>query len=157
MPIIETYRKLIEKRYFCAMTFTSEQKNIHTRLNRFILFNSNDEKLENYLVMNKEKDILEYDEDDSVKFIQNHLPESMKNEFSDDEINYIVDLIYEFYEEKGFLEEDEDREVEIDEDELFKYVAKNARKEGVKSYTDDQIEAVIAGELAYCDSLNIFD
>ena len=108
-------------------------------------------------VMSEEKKVLEYDEDDSLKFIQEHLPEEMKNEFSDDEINYIVDLVYEFYEEKGFLDEGDDTEIEIDEDELLEYIFKNARKDAIRDYTDEQIEAIVAGELAYCDTLNLFD
>ncbi len=107
--------------------------------------------------MSEEKKVLEYDEDDSLKFIQEHLPEEMKNEFSDDEINYIVDLVYEFYEEKGFLDEGDDTEIEIDEDELLEYIFKNARKDAIRDYTDEQIEAIVAGELAYCDTLNLFD
>ena len=108
--------------------------------------------------MSTENDaIMEYDEDESVKFIQKHLPEEMKNVFSDDEVNYIVDLIYEFYDEKGFLDENEDADVEIDEEELLEYVIKNARKDNVGKYTDAQIEAIVAGELAYCDSLNLFE
>lgn len=50
-----------------------------------------------------DKDDLIYDEDDSVAFIQNYLPQELKGKFSNDDINYIVDLIYEFYESKGFL------------------------------------------------------
>lgn len=107
--------------------------------------------------MNEENKSLEYDEDESVRFIQNHLPEEMKGEFSTDEVNYIVDLIYEFYEEKGFLEENDDTEVEIDEDELLDFVLKNARKDDVRKYTDEEIEAIVAGELAYCDTLNLFE
>ena len=45
-----------------------------------------------------DKDDLIYDEDDSVAFIQNYLPQELKGKFSNDDINYIVDLIYEFYE-----------------------------------------------------------
>lgn len=107
--------------------------------------------------MSEEKKILEYDEDDSLKFIQENLPEDMKGVFSDDEINYIVDLIYEFYEEKGFLDESDDSEIEIDEDELLEYVFENARQDDVSIYTDEQIEAIVVGELAYCDTLNLFD
>ena len=44
-----------------------------------------------------------YDEDDSVKFIQNYLPQELKGKFSNDDINYIVDLIYDFYESNGML------------------------------------------------------
>ncbi len=100
---------------------------------------------------------MEYDEDESVKFIRKSLPEEMQNEFSDDEINYIVDLVYEFYEEKGFLDEDDDKDIEIDEDELLDYVIKNARKDKIRDFTDEQIEAIVAGELAYCDTLNLFE
>jgi len=92
-----------------------------------------------------------------VKFIRKSLPEEMQNEFSDDEINYIVDLVYEFYEEKGFLDEDDDKDIEIDEDELLDYVIENARKDKIREFTDEQIEAIVAGELAYCDTLNLFD
>ena len=109
--------------------------------------------------MNKEKEILEYDEDESVKFILNRLPEEMKGELSADDINYIVDLVDEFFEMEmeGFLDEDDDSEIEIDEEQLFDYVVKNVRKDNIRAYTDEQIEAIIAGELAYCDSLNIFE
>jgi hypothetical protein len=107
--------------------------------------------------MSKDKSIIEYDEDESVKFIRKSLPEEMQNEFSDDEINYIVDLVYEFYEEKGFLDEDDDKDIEIDEDELLDYVIKNARKDKIRDFTDEQVEAIVAGELAYCDTLNLFE
>jgi hypothetical protein len=107
--------------------------------------------------MSEEKKVLEYDEDDSLKFIRENLPEEMQNEFSDDEINYIVDLVYEFYEDKGFLDENDETEIEIDEDELLEYILNNARKDAIREYTDEQIEAIVAGELAYCDTLNLFD
>ena len=107
--------------------------------------------------MSEEKKVLEYDEEDSLKFIQEHLPEELKDEFTDDEINYSVDLIYEFYEDKGFLDESDDSEIEIDEDELLDYIFENARKDDIREYTDEQIEAIVAGELAYCDTLNLFD
>ena len=107
--------------------------------------------------MSEEKKVLEYDEDESLQFIQDSLPPEMQGEFSDDEINYIVDLIYEFYEVKGFLDEDDDAEVEIDEDELLEYIFDNALEDGVREYTDEQIEAIVAGELAYCDTLIQFE
>ncbi len=109
--------------------------------------------------MSEEKMIMDYDEDESVKFIRKNLPAEMQNEFSDDEINYIVDLIYEFYEEKGYLNEgeDDDSEIEIDEDELLNYVIKNAGKDKIRDFSDEQIEAIVAGELAYCDTLNLFE
>ncbi|MBN2661504.1 MAG: hypothetical protein JXR54_09585 [Tannerellaceae bacterium] len=109
--------------------------------------------------MSEKDDLLIYDEDDSVKFIQNFLPQDMKGKFSNDDINYIVDLIYDFYESKGFLNEDPDKDgdVEIDEDELISYVIKNAKKDGVGKFEPEEISFIVQGELEYCESINMFD
>ncbi|SEG24247.1 MULTISPECIES: hypothetical protein [Parabacteroides] len=106
-----------------------------------------------------EKNDFIYDEDDSVKFIQNYLPQELKGKFSNDDINYIVDLIYEFYESKGYLNENDgdDKEIDIDEDELVDFVIKNAQKDGVGKYNADEITFIVQGELEYCDSINMFD
>lgn len=100
----------------------------------------------------------EYDEDDAVAFIQNVLPQELKEKFSSDELNYIIDLIYEFYEDKGFFDETNDEtDVEIDEDELIAFVIKQSQKDKVGKFTPEEITFIVQGELAYCDSLNIFD
>lgn len=106
-----------------------------------------------------EKENFIYDEDESVAFIQNYLPQEMKGKFSNDDINYIVDLIYEFYESKGFLKEDsnEDAEVDIDEDELVDFVIKNAKRDGVGKFTPEEVTFIVQGEMEYCDSIHMFD
>lgn len=104
--------------------------------------------------MNEEKDMNAYDENESIKFIRENLPEDMRNELSDDEITYVVDLMYEYYEEQGFLDEDQEGEIEIDEDELLDFVISNAKKDKIKDFSDEQIEYIVAGELAYFDSLD---
>ena len=108
--------------------------------------------------MSDKNDFL-YDEEDSVAFIQNYLPQELKGKFSNDDINYIVDLIYEFYESKGFFDEDSDEneDVEIDEDELTQFVVKNAQKDGVGKFLPEEITFIVQGELAYCDSIQMFD
>ena len=100
-----------------------------------------------------------YDEEESVKFIQNYLPQELKGKFSNDDVNYIVDLIYEFYEKTGYMNEElpDDSEVEIDEDELTDFVVKNAQKDGVGKYTPEEISFIVQGEMAYCESLDMFD
>ena len=104
--------------------------------------------------MSDKNNVLEYDEDDSVKFIQSNMPDELKGQLTGDDINYLVDLIYEYYEEKGFLNEDADDNVEIDEEELISYVIKNAKSDNIKQYTSEQVEAVIDGELSYCETLD---
>ena len=104
--------------------------------------------------------LLDYDEDDAITFIRNVLPQELKAKFSDNELNYIIDLIYEYYEDKGFLNEDEDEDdidVEIDEDELISFVVEQAKKDRVGKFDPEDITFIVRGELAYCDSLDIFD
>ena len=43
-----------------------------------------------------QQDDLQYDEDDAVKFIRNFLPGEVASKFSDDDINYVIDLILNF-------------------------------------------------------------
>ncbi len=106
--------------------------------------------------MSEDKDFL-YDDDEAVKFIKNYLPEDIKNKFEDDDINYIIDLIYDFYDSKGFLNGDDDKDVDINEDELISYVVKNALSDDVGKYEADDISFVIQGELEYCDSIGMFE
>lgn len=109
--------------------------------------------------MSNEKDLIQYDEDDAVKFIQNYLPQEMKGKYTNDEINYIIDIVYDFYDEKGFMsdETDEDSVVNIDEDEIVAYVLKYTKKDKVNNFSEDEIAFIIQGELAYCDSIGIFE
>ncbi|MBD8347158.1 MULTISPECIES: hypothetical protein [unclassified Dysgonomonas] len=109
--------------------------------------------------MSAEVDPIGYDEDDAVKYIQNYLPQELKGKFSNDEINYIIDIIYEFYEDKGLLDEGspDDEIIDIDEDELTAFVLKNTKKDKLKDFTADEITFIIQGELAYCESIDIFE
>jgi hypothetical protein len=97
-----------------------------------------------------------YDEDEAVKFIKKRLPDALKKKFSDDDVNYIIDLIYEYYESQGFFEGDEDKEIEINEDEMTAYVIKNALSDGVGKYEADEISLIVQGEMAYCESIGMF-
>jgi len=109
--------------------------------------------------MSQEKDLMQYDEDEAVKYIQNYLPQEMKDKYSNDEINYIIDIVYDFYEEKGYMDEDSDDNtiVDIDEDELVAYVLKNTKKDKINNFSADDISFIIQGELAYCESIGIFE
>ena len=108
--------------------------------------------------MNEDQDLI-YDDDEAVKFIQNYLHQELKKQFSSDDINYIIDLIYEFYESKGYFENDDEDDsfVDIDEDELIQYVIKNALSDGIGKFTTEEIAFIVQGELAYCESIDIFE
>ena len=110
--------------------------------------------------MNEDFEIM-YDDDEAIKFIKNFLPEAVREKFTDDDIQYIIDLIYAYYGEKGLLDDEDDVEesvdVEIDEDEMVAFVSKQAQAEGVGKYEVDEIALIVQGELEYCDSLGMFE
>ncbi|MBK5721176.1 hypothetical protein JGH11_09875 [Dysgonomonas sp. Marseille-P4677] len=109
--------------------------------------------------MSNEKDLMPYDEDDAVKFIQNYIPQEIKGKFTNDEINYIIDIVYDYYDEKGFMNDDADDNsvVDIDEEEIVAYVLKYTKKDKINNFSSDEIAFIIQGELAYCDSIGIFE
>ena len=53
--------------------------------------------------MGMEDDFLLEDEDDekTIEFIKNYLPQDMKEAFSDDDLYYILDLIVDYYTTSG--------------------------------------------------------
>lgn len=111
--------------------------------------------------MSKNPTPQEYDEDDAIKFIINYIPSEIKNKFSEDDINYIIDIVYEYYDSIGLLDEPtiSDAMVEIDEDEMIQYVLKNVKKDKNLNaeFTNEDINFIVQGELAYCDSIGLFE
>ena len=83
--------------------------------------------------MGLEDDFLLADADDekTIEFIKNYLPQELKEKFSDDELYYFLDLIDEYYSESGILDAqpDEDGYVNIDLEEVVAYIVKEAKKD----------------------------
>ena len=82
--------------------------------------------------MGMEDDFLLEDEDDekTIEFIKNYLPQDMKEAFSDDDLYYILDLIVDYYTTSGCLDAQPDDEgyINIDQDEIVNYIVKEKPK-----------------------------
>lgn len=109
--------------------------------------------------MSNQNDDFLYDDDEAVRFIQNYLPQDLKGKFSNDDILYILDLVYEYYETNGLFddEDDDEKEIEIDEDEVVEYVIKNLKRDKIGRFEPEEVTFIVQGEMEYCDSLNMFD
>ncbi len=106
------------------------------------------------------EEIMGYDDMEAVAFIRNHIPQELKETCSDDDIIYIVDLTYEFYESRGIISEDEgddDAVLEFDEEELLEFVVKNAMRDQVGKFDKEQIRFIVQADMAYCESLGVFE
>lgn len=108
--------------------------------------------------MELENDFLQSGADDekTVEYIKNYLPQELKEKFSDDELYYFVDLIDEYYLESGILDTqpDESGYVVVDLDKIVEYVVAEAKKDEQGEYDPEEILFVVQGEMEYGESLD---
>lgn len=102
---------------------------------------------------------LNYDEDEAVKFIRKLLPADKEMQYSDDEILYVIDVMYDWYEKNGYLSINMDvtEEEEADISKLTAYVKKEIARDGEMEMDPSDIELIVKGELEYEESLENFD
>jgi hypothetical protein len=105
--------------------------------------------------MSKNEDLI-YDEDDAVKFILKNLPADAKEKYTEEDVNYVLDVVYEFYEKKGYLDENSSDEVEVDEQEVLDFVLKCVKEDDMKNLDAIGVEYILDGEFEYCKSIGIF-
>lgn len=107
--------------------------------------------------MNKEDEFMLEDVDDekTVEFIKNYLPQDLKDKFTDDQLYYFIDLIDEYYTTSGCLDAQPDGEgyINIDLDEITDYIVQEAKKDEMGSFDREEIFFVVQGEMEYGNSL----
>lgn len=103
-------------------------------------------------------DELKYDESEAVKFIRKLLPADKQDQYTDDEILYVIDIMYDWYEKNGYLildmnvTEEEDADIE----KLTAYVKKEIARDGEVEMDPSDIDIIVKGELEYEESLEDF-
>jgi hypothetical protein len=99
-----------------------------------------------------------FDEDDAIKFIRAAIPQEVSEKYDDDDILCIVDIIWDYYERKGFLslniDETEDEVLDIDD--LVKYVKKEVKNDDELLMDPKDVEQIVKAELDYEESLEDF-
>jgi hypothetical protein len=95
------------------------------------------------------------DDEKTIEFIKNYLPQDLKEKFSDDEFQYFLDLIDEYYVESGILDAEPDAEgyVDIDLEKVADYIVKEAKKDDMGEFDPEEILFVVQGEMEYGNSL----
>lgn len=104
------------------------------------------------------EDFKEYDEQQAVAFIRNYVGSGLSRQFTDDEILYVVDCIWDYYEAHGLtdLNDDLTDEEETDVADLVSYVSKAVKKDGVLIMDPADINLIVKAELAYEQTLEDF-
>jgi len=100
---------------------------------------------------------LEDDIDDqkTVEYIRNTLPQELKEKYSDDTLYYILDVINDYFTTSGVLEQEPDADgcINIDNDALVEYIIKEAKRDKIGSFPADEIILIVEAEADYVDSL----
>ena len=98
---------------------------------------------------------LEYDEDRAIEFIREYVGEKVSAQYSDDELLYVIDIIWDYYERKGFtsLSPKATENAELDEADLLAYVKKELAADREILMDPADLDKIIKGELDYEESL----
>ena len=111
--------------------------------------------------MGQEEDFLLNDADDekTIEYIKNYLPQELKEKFTDDELCYFLDVMDEYYAESGILDAEPDEEgyVNLDLEQVVEYIVKEAKKDEVGEYDPEEILFIVQGEMEYGNSLGQVD
>ena len=105
--------------------------------------------------MRPEDDLI-FDEDEAVKYILNFIPAEFKTKISEDDIDYVLDIMYEFYEKNGYMDEDDAEEANIDEEDMFKYILKCINKDKVVTLSEEELQIILDGEFEYGKSIGVY-
>lgn len=106
--------------------------------------------------MSDEKDFIEVDDTECIKFILNYLPEELKGKVSDDDIQYVLDLICEYYAENDLIDEDIVEEATIAEEDMFNFILAVIRKEKVIEMDENTLAVILDGEFEYGKTIGIY-
>ena len=82
--------------------------------------------------------------------------EELKDKVSDDDIQYVLDLICEYYAENDLIEEDTVEEATIAEEDMFNFILAAIRKEQIVEMDEYTLEAILDGEFEYGKTIGIY-
>lgn len=98
-----------------------------------------------------------FDEEKAIAFIRKAVGEKISEKYSDDELLFIIDTIWDYYENNGFLSLDMDETDEeiLDSDDLINYVKKEVANDEELMMDPSDISSIVKAELEYEESLEI--
>ena len=92
-------------------------------------------------------DMEDLDDEKTIAFIRERLPQDLKEKYSEDEFYFFLDTIYDYYEKSGILDNDSEY-VDIDINEIANFIAKEAKKCDIGDFDPEELYFIVEGELA---------
>lgn len=102
---------------------------------------------------------LKYDEKEVLAYIRKALPEDKEDLYTDSQIMEIIDIIYEWYDRKGYLNLDLSTidEEEADISELTEYVKSRLKSADLLMMDTNDIDIIVKAEVDYEESIAEFE
>lgn len=100
-----------------------------------------------------EDDLLQDAQEDAriIEFIHAYLPQDLKDTFTDDDLQYFLDVLAEYYANLSEGAGSDDEEVDIDVEAVAKHLVAQAKKEKMGDFSPEDVRWVVEGELEYWD------
>lgn len=98
---------------------------------------------------------MEFDEQAAIDYIRANMADTAHTEVSDDEILNLIDVVWDYYEDHGFLElsMEDDAADDVDIDDMVKYVQKIIAKDKKSPLTPEMVDAMVRLEVEYEESI----
>lgn len=104
-----------------------------------------------------DEELLQEAEDDrlTVEYIQQYLPQDLKEKFTEEELYYFLDVLVDYYASSGILDAEPDADgcIDIDIEAIAQHMAKQAQKDKMGAYDPEDLRWIVEGELEYGESL----
>ncbi len=98
--------------------------------------------IDNEILLGAEEDAKE------VAFIYNYIGQENCEKISEDDVYYCIDVVLEYLDSIS-SKTDEDGFIDIDVEEIVRYIEKKAKKEGMGPYDHDALMLIVDAELEY--------
>lgn len=106
-------------------------------------------------MVNDEFQDLDLDDEKTVAFIKDSLPQDLKEKYPEDTLYYILDVINDYFATSGVLDTEPDKDgfIEIDNEAVASYVVKEAKRDGMGDFDPEEILLIVEAEADYVDGL----
>lgn len=102
--------------------------------------------IDNEILLGAEEDARE------VAFILNYIGQEYREQLTEDDIYYCLDVMMEEFERMS-SNADDDGYIDIDVEQIVASISKKARKDGMPAYPKDALTLVVEAELEYNEQL----
>ena len=95
--------------------------------------------------------IANYNETDAIKYIHEHISETLQKRYDENTIGFILDVVYEYYD---ILEEDGKDDEMVNLEEMLAFVNASMNESELDTLSEEELKGILMADNAYMDSID---